>query len=510
MSLSNYEVLKVLGKGAFGTVMKVKNRQNGLIYAMKRIQSFNTSEEEKKATLNEVRLLYSLNHPNIISYKEAFYDKPSNSLNIVLEYCGDGDLSQKVKMNKKYHKRIDENTIWDWIVQLIIGIYYLHFSKCIHRDLKTANIFLKKNGTIKIGDLGVSKFLKNTLAETFTGTPLYMAPEMLNNLPYDCKVDIWSLGCIVYELCALEPPFSGRNMEELFKNIKAGRYIPIPNIYSNDLRKIIALMLQTNPKQRISSEELLYNPIIKSKKNKNYSKYQKLIESIKKPEIIQTLLPNQSKFPENKGIKNRSNSKKVPKQSKSKNKKPPMSARKKKIINKIKDKNLNIRASSAARNNLRNVNPNYNKNRIQKHYDEYSERDYDNETHQNYNYNEPSYYSKFTEQKHYDEYSTRDYDNKIQQNYNYNVQPSYYSKNNIDSNYNNNNNMNYNKKKNNQNKFFNLLKDSFGPIKKESYYDYDEFRPINNANLYNNYNNYKQIESKNNYYNMVPISKNDY
>ena len=70
--------------------------------------------------------------------------------------------------------------------------------------------------------------------------------------------------------------------------------------------------------------------------------------------------------------------------------------------------------------------------------------------------------------------------------------------------------MNYNKKKNNQNKFFNLLKDSFGPIKKESYYDYDEFRPINNANLYNNYNNYKQIESKNNYYNMVPISKNDY
>ena len=409
MSLSNYEVLKVLGKGAFGTVMKVKNRQNGLIYAMKRIQSFNTSEEEKKATLNEVRLLYSLNHPNIISYKEAFYDKPSNSLNIVLEYAGDGDLYQKVKMNKKYHKRIDENTIWDWIVQLIIGIYYLHFSKCIHRDLKTANIFLKKDGTIKIGDLGLSK---------------------------------------------LEPPFNGRNMVELFKNIKAGRYIPIPNIYSNDLKKIIALMLQTNPNKRISSEELLYTPIIKSKMNKNYSKYQKLIESIKKPEIIQTLLPNQSKFPENKGIKKRSNSKKVPKKSKSKKKKPP----------------------------------------------EYSERDYDKESHQNYNYNEqPSYYSKYSEQKHYDEYSERDYDNKI----NYNKQPSYYNKNNIDSknNYNNNNNMNYNKKKNNQ---------SFGPIKKESYYDYDEFRPINNANLYNNYNNYKQIESKNNYYNMVPISKNEY
>ena len=98
MSLSNYEDLKVLGKGAFGTVVKVKNKQNGLIYAMKRMKLISTSEEEEKATLNEIRLLYSLNHPNIISYKEAFYDKPSNSLNIVLEYCGDGDLSQKVNI----------------------------------------------------------------------------------------------------------------------------------------------------------------------------------------------------------------------------------------------------------------------------------------------------------------------------------------------------------------------------------------------------------------------------
>ena len=92
MSSSNYEVQKVLGKGPFGTVVKVKNRQNGLIYALKRMKAINMSEEEEKATLNEIRLLYSLNHPNIISYKEAFYDKPSNSLNIVLEYAGDGDL----------------------------------------------------------------------------------------------------------------------------------------------------------------------------------------------------------------------------------------------------------------------------------------------------------------------------------------------------------------------------------------------------------------------------------
>ena len=575
MSLSNYEVQKVLGKGSFGTVIKVKDKKDGFIYAMKRI-NLNINDEEIQASLNEIRLLYSLNHPNIISYKEAFYDKPSNSLNIVIEYAGDGDLLQKINMNKKYHKRIDENTIWDWVIQLIIGIYYLHISNCIHRDLKSANIFLKKNGRIKIGDLGVSKFLKKDFAETFTGTPLYIAPEMLNDLPYDYKVDIWSLGCIVYELCALETPFNGRNMNELFKNIKAGRYIPIPNKYSNDLKKIIALMLQTNPNKRISSIELLYLPIIKSKMNKNYSKYQELIEKVKKPEIIQTILLQQKKLPKKEVIPKRSKSRDISKsrsksKSKSRIKKPPVSVRKKKFINKNKDLNLKNRSSSA-RNNLRNYNPYYNKNRNQKYYNEHSERDYDNKSafhnnyinkpsyyskytqqnyndeyntrdydnkrqqnykyiqkpsyysnytqqnyndefntrdydnkiHQNYKFNQqPSYYSKYTQQNHNDEYNTRDNDNKSQQNYKYNELPPFYSKNNIKRNYTNNNDMDYNEKKNNQNKIPNL-------IKIENNYDYDEFRPINNVNIYNNNNNYNQIEFKKNNYNMKPISKYDY
>ena len=539
MSLSNYEDLKVLGKGSFGTVVKVKNKQNGLIYAMKRMKLISTSEEEEKATLNEIRLLYSLNHPNIISYKEAFYDKPSKSLNIVIEYAGDGDLSQKVKMNQKYHKRIDENTIWDWIIQLIIGIYYLHSSNCIHRDLKCANIFLKKNGLIKIGDLGVSKYLKNTMAYTYTGTPLYMAPEMLNNLPYDFKIDIWSLGCIIYELCALEVPFNGNNMGELIKNIKSGRYIPIPNIYSNDLKKIIALMLQINPKKRISSQELLNLPIINSKINKNYSKYKDLIEKLKKPEIIGTILPQQKILPK-KIITNRNKPRNISKnKSKSKGKNPPISPKKKKVINKNKD--IKDRSSSAKKNNLRNINPYYKNNTNQQYHDEYSERDYDNKKVQHNNYiNEPSYYSKFTELKNLDEFSerdydnkrvqytnnvnepsyyskfteqkncnTRDYDNKRLQNNNYINEPSYYSKNNIETNYTNNNDINYNEQINKKKKFYNLLKDSFGPMKKASYYEYDEFRPMNNANLYNNYNNYIQIEAKNNY-NMQPISKYDY
>ena len=301
-------------------------------------------------------------------------------------------------------------------------------------------------------------------------------------------------------------------------------------------------MLQTNPNKRISSKELLYLPIIESKINKNYSKYQELIEKIQKPEIIGTILPQQKELPKNKGISRGNKSRNVSKKkskSKGKGKKPPSSDRKKKVIDKKYDKILKIRDSSASRKNL-DYDPYYNKNNDQKNYDEYSERDYDNkralhnnyikepsfyskntseyntrdydnQTHQNYNYNEqPSFYSKITEQNDYSEYNTRDYDNQTHQNYDYNIPPSYNIKNNIERNYNNNNNMDYNDKKNKKNKFYNLLKDSFGPIKKASYYDYDEFRPINNANIYNNYNNYNQIESKNINYNMKPISKYDY
>jgi len=460
MSLSNYEYQKVLGKGSFGTVIKVKNKNNGFIYALKKINLMKIEDNEIQASLNEIRLLYSLNHPNITSYKEAFYDKGSNTLNIVLEFAGDGDLYQKIKMNKKYHKRIDENTIWDWLIQLIIGIYYLHSAKCIHRDLKPANIFLKKNGLIKIGDLVISKFLKNTFAETMTGTPLYMAPEVYDNFPYDYKVDIWSLGCTIYELCSLEPPFIGENLSELKKNIKAGRYIPIPNMYSNDLKKIIALMLQVNPNKRISSGDLLNLPIIRSKINKKNSKYKELLEKIKKPEIINTILPQQedlSKIKLPKGNKSRHASKN---KSKSKQKKSPRSARKKGDIDPFKAIIFRYRTSSANKYNINEVS----------HISEYSESI-------NKNNIQPSFYSKNSEQNYY-EYGESNFENRNNQFNNYNKAPFNYN-NNIRQNYNEHNEINhdikinqiYDYNMNNQNKFYSLKKDTFGPIKRDNNYE---------------------------------------
>ena len=175
MSLTDYEFITVLGKGSFADVVKVKNKKSGQIYAMKRINIIQLEKEEVEKELNEIRLLYSLNHPNIIGYKEAFYDKTSGKLNIVLEFADDGDLLQKIKYNKEHQLFFHEDTIWEIIIQMLLGVSYLHSSKIIHRDLKSANIFLMKNGQIKIGDLNVSKHMKTSQACTTVGTPIYLA-----------------------------------------------------------------------------------------------------------------------------------------------------------------------------------------------------------------------------------------------------------------------------------------------------------------------------------------------
>ena len=265
MSLNDFEFGTELGKGAFGSVSIVKRKEDQQIYAMKRVKIINLPKKEKDNSFNEVRLLASLSHKNIIGYKEAFYDEKSSTLNIVMEYADDGDLSSKIKNMLKKHLQFEENTIWSILIQILEGLNYLHKSKVIHRDLKSANIFLTKKGIVKIGDLNVSIIAKKNLAVTQTGTPYYAAPEVWENESYNNKCDIWSVGCIVYEMASLHVPFRGTSIHQLYKNIMKGKYAEIPNIYSNDLKDIIGLILCLDPLKRPSANDLLNNEIIKNK-----------------------------------------------------------------------------------------------------------------------------------------------------------------------------------------------------------------------------------------------------
>ena len=128
----------------------------------------------------------------------------------------------------------------------------------LHRDLKSANVFLNKDGTVKLGDLNVSKVTKKgDFISTQTGTPYYASPEVWQEKQYDFKSDIWSLGCVVYEMATLKPPFRAENMQALSKKISKGLYNQINPIYSQDLANVIRSLLQVNPQLRPTAQKVL-------------------------------------------------------------------------------------------------------------------------------------------------------------------------------------------------------------------------------------------------------------
>lgn len=170
-----------------------------------------------------------------------------------MEYADGGDIYQLIKQRQKSEKLIEEDDIWTYFIQSVRGLRALHKFKIMHRDLKVfsfqklfqcANIFLTKDKIVKLGDLNVSKIMKKDLSKTQTGTPYYASPEVWKDEAYDWKSDIWSLGCVLYEMAALKPPFRAQNMEGLYKKVLKGIYPRInQKVYSEDLASVIKSML---------------------------------------------------------------------------------------------------------------------------------------------------------------------------------------------------------------------------------------------------------------------------
>lgn len=177
MSLKDFKIIKPLGKGAFGRVDLVERKEDNKRYAMKSVKISQLNTKEQENSLNEIRILASITHPNIIAYKEAFFDSESKTLHIILEYADDGDLESKIKTHQKNKTNFSENDLWSYLIQMIEGLKALHDMKTMHRDLKSANVFLMSNGLLKLGDLNVSKVVKMGLVYTQTGTPYYASPR---------------------------------------------------------------------------------------------------------------------------------------------------------------------------------------------------------------------------------------------------------------------------------------------------------------------------------------------
>ena len=263
--MEGFEILEKLGDGAYSIVYKVRRKEDSNIYALKKVKLKGLSDKEKQNALNEVRILASVKSPFVISYKEAFIEEETETLCIVMEYADKGDLYQKILHLKKIGCLIEEIDAWKIFIQMVRGLKSLHDLKILHRDLKSANIFLFSDGTAKIGDLNVSKVAQKGLGYTQTGTPYYASPEVWNENPYDNKSDIWSLGCVTYEMLTLHPPFRAKDMEQLYNRVIKGQYKKIGEKYSEDMNEIIDFLLKVKPKDRPNCDEILKHPIIKKR-----------------------------------------------------------------------------------------------------------------------------------------------------------------------------------------------------------------------------------------------------
>jgi NIMA (never in mitosis gene a)-related kinase len=161
--------------------------------------------------------------------------------------------------------------VWKILIQVLKGLKLLHDKKILHRDMKSANVFLFECGQAKLGDLNVSKLNKLGMLSTQTGTPYYAAPEVWRDQPYDHKSDIWSFGCVIYEMCALQPPFKADDMAGLFKKVLRANYPQIPTHFSHDMRTLIKMLLQVSPQKRPTCDELLKLEIVQKRIKKYFS-----------------------------------------------------------------------------------------------------------------------------------------------------------------------------------------------------------------------------------------------
>ena len=263
-NISKYQIIDTLGKGSFGSAYKVIDKENNKIYVIKQISLKNSTKKEIESIKNEAKILSSINSEYVVKYFDSFIE--NDYFNIVMEYCNGLDLRKLINSYKENNKFIEKEKIYHFIDGLCQGIQELHKKKLIHRDLKPENIFLTGNYKIKIGDFGISKQLNevNDFAKTQIGTISYMAPEMITGEKYNNKIDIWALGCIIYELCTLECCFDGLSKKIKEINIK---------LYGNELQNLINVLLNKNYKKRPNIEEVIKtinNNEINNNKNESF------------------------------------------------------------------------------------------------------------------------------------------------------------------------------------------------------------------------------------------------
>ncbi|WLF80668.1 G2-specific serine/threonine protein kinase [Lodderomyces elongisporus] len=311
--MNEYEPLEIIGKGSFGTVRKVRNKLTHEIAVRKEIEYKSMNSHERNQIISELRILKELNNKNIVRYYKHDHIIAQKCIHIYMEYCSGGDLAKYINATRARNDEVPEEFIWQVLVQMLCALYRCHYgsdaekvnlfsqggssspksnrngpkinsdSVIIHRDIKPDNIFLQDN-VFKLGDFGLAKMLttQNDFAKTYVGTPYYMSPEVLMDEPYSPVCDIWSLGCVLYELCNLVPPFQAKTHLQLQSKIRRG---VIPNLaegYSIQLRTLIKECITVDPELRPTCYDLINTLSVKFlRKEMELNEYNRTLTSLK-------------------------------------------------------------------------------------------------------------------------------------------------------------------------------------------------------------------------------------
>ncbi|CAK0854836.1 unnamed protein product [Prorocentrum cordatum] len=215
-----YTLIRKVGEGSFGSAVLVQHaseKDKGTNAIVKMIDISRATRQEKDDAVKESKVLASLKHPYIVRYRETFHE--DDWLCIVMDYCEGGDLSDRIKKMRQSGKSFPQEQVLRWFTQCVLALKYIHDRHILHRDLKSGNFFLSKSGNIKMGDFGIAKVLECTAAcaQTQIGTPYYLSPEICQGKPYAWGSDIWSMGCILFEMCAKKVPFDAPDLKSLIQ-----------------------------------------------------------------------------------------------------------------------------------------------------------------------------------------------------------------------------------------------------------------------------------------------------
>jgi serine/threonine protein kinase len=257
--LSDFNLLKELGAGSFGRVLLVQHKITQAKYAIKAIDKRNQANyEERRYFRREIEIMYRVHHPNVVKLFGHFED--NTYCYFIMEYIPGGNIYSLVPKNNI--RQINTQQIASIMKDVISAVYFLHHMhpKIVHRDIKPENVLLDQGMVAKLTDFGWSNYMQGDMKRTTVcGTPVYLAPEIINNQGHDEHVDIWCIGVLLFELMAGYSPWQGNDVQTVKYNISRLK-IQWPRDMDRDAADLISRILKYNPEERISLSQMLLHP----------------------------------------------------------------------------------------------------------------------------------------------------------------------------------------------------------------------------------------------------------